>query len=654
MQKVAVLWRHQKTQHPDEEEVRQILNTSSEVDRNKKINLLRFRGNFENNKIILKRGHGELIVGRRPAGEPYGVDDFMPCPRCLIFIIRADLKFHLRNGCLLKDETADVTITTKKAAYSSKALLDGEENAAAAQFPEFHAHVLARMNDDDIKVIVSRDELIMKFGALLYEKLGDRGFANISQRLRPVASVVHESSLETMSSLLSPENIDEAVRCAQVIGGLDKGQKNQHTELPVYGKPGKAMKIGGELRQLAELKKGVALEKRDVETAKEAEDFLSLVDLYWNSRVAHVALKTRDAKKYEKINVLPLTEDLKRFTEKSKEMLSSCTVPDTRSEFVDLSKKVLARLMVFNKRRPTEVSRVLLSSWMQRHDYKTESIQEIKKSMTKMETQLFDKLDVVMAIGKRGNKVPVLIPDDAQGAITALLSVRGEYVRSDNKFLLASPTNQSGHFPGCEALKSVIAEMGLEMPNYFTATRLRKYCGTTSQILSLTDNDFEVLTRHMGHDKNVHREFYRLPDSTLELTKAAVLMDCLDSGLVSKHAGEDLSTILNVDKDDLDAGVNEDADQDEEDAGQDVDDPTDQSDLEDRDPSPKKRKEKRSHVRFTVQQTNALQRLLETHGQVPKIGFLKTWVLRQGALFSGRSVAVVRSKLYYLQRMNRS
>ena len=192
------------------------------------------------------------------------------------------------------------------------------------------------------------------------------------------------------------------------------------------------------------------------------------------------------------------------------------------------------------------------------------------------------------------------------------------------------------------------------MPNYFTATRLRKYCGTTSQILSLTDNDFEVLTRHMGHDKNVHGEFYRLPDSTLELTKAAVLMDCLDSGLVSKHAGEDLSTILNVDKDDLDAGVNEDADQDEEDAGQDVDDPTDQSDLEDRDPSPKKRKEKRSHVRFTVQQTNALQRLLETHGQVPKIGFLKTWVLRQGALFSGRSVAMVRSKLYYLQRMNRS
>ena len=35
----------------------------------------------------------------------------------------------------------------------------------------------------------------------------------------------------------------------------------------------------------------------------------------------------------------------------------------------------------------------------------------------------------------------------------------------------------------------------------FTATRLRKYYGTTSQILALTDSDFEVLTKHMGHDK---------------------------------------------------------------------------------------------------------------------------------------------------------
>ena len=73
----------------------------------------------------------------------------------------------------------------------------------------------------------------------------------------------------------------------------------------MYEKPSNAMKIGGELRQLATLKKGMALEKRQGDVAKEAGDFLSLVDIYWNSRVAYVALKTKDAKKYEKINVLP-------------------------------------------------------------------------------------------------------------------------------------------------------------------------------------------------------------------------------------------------------------------------------------------------------------------------------------------------------------
>ena len=73
-----------------------------------------------------------------------------------------------------------------------------------------------------------------------------------------------------------------------------------------------------------------------------------------------------------------------------------------------------------------------------------------------------------------------------------------------NKYLLASPT-KCGHFSGSETLKSVVEECGLEMPDLFTATRLRKYCGTASQILAMTDSDFEVLTRHMGHDKNVHR-----------------------------------------------------------------------------------------------------------------------------------------------------
>ena len=97
MKKDALLWRHQKTAHTDETEITDI-NTTSQAEKTK-ISLLRFRGNFEHNKVVLKRGYGEMIVGRRPAsGGLYRANDFIPWPRCLIFILRADVEPHLQTG----------------------------------------------------------------------------------------------------------------------------------------------------------------------------------------------------------------------------------------------------------------------------------------------------------------------------------------------------------------------------------------------------------------------------------------------------------------------------------------------------------------------------------------------------------------------------
>ena len=53
-----------------------------------------------------------------------------------------------------------------------------------------------------------------------------------------------------MTDFIVPENIDEAVRCAKLLVGITE-ERNQHTELPEYQRPSKAMKMGGELRQLA-------------------------------------------------------------------------------------------------------------------------------------------------------------------------------------------------------------------------------------------------------------------------------------------------------------------------------------------------------------------------------------------------------------------
>ena len=52
-----------------------------------------------------------------------------------------------------------------------------------------------------------------------------------------------------------------------------------------------------------------------------------------------------------------------------------------------------------------------------------------------------------MTKGKRGNKVPVLIPEDVKHVLESLVRVRDQFVPVGNKFLLPA-ANKSGHVDG--------------------------------------------------------------------------------------------------------------------------------------------------------------------------------------------------------------
>lgn len=57
-----------------------------------------------------------------------------------------------------------------------------------------------------------------------------------------------------------------------------------------------------------------------------------------------------------------------------------------------------------------------------------------------------------------------------------------------------------------------------------TGTKLRKYIATITQVASLTQDDPDWVARHLGHDIRIHREYYRMHDSTLELAKVSKLL----------------------------------------------------------------------------------------------------------------------------------
>ena len=80
------------------------------------------------------------------------------------------------------------------------------------------------------------------------------------------------------------------------------------------------------------------------------------------------------------------------------------------------------------------------------------------------------------------------------------------------------------------------------------STRLRKYVATVSQILDLQDNGLDWLACHLGHDISVHREYYRLHESTIELAKVGKILTRVDERKTRLRAGKPLNDI-DLDKD---------------------------------------------------------------------------------------------------------
>ncbi|XP_067272563.1 uncharacterized protein [Pseudorasbora parva] len=69
--------------------------------------------------------------------------------------------------------------------------------------------------------------------------------------------------------------------------------------------------------------------------------------------------------------------------------------------------------------------------------------------------------------------------------------------------------------------------------------------------MNLKDNELDQLADFLGHDIRVHREYYRLPQSTIQLAKISKLLMAMEKGSVKDIQGKSLDEIGD-DLDDMD------------------------------------------------------------------------------------------------------
>lgn len=160
-----------------------------------------------------------------------------------------------------------------------------------------------------------------------------------------------------------------------------------------------------------------------------------------------------------------------------------------------------------------------------------------------------NRLDLVQIRGKRGRTVPVILTKEIKEGIDLLLATR-ERVGINPKNIYVFANCQLSYLRDWEVFQKISSneELGLKQPDAIRSTRLRKYVATVSQVLSLEENELDWLARHMGHDLRIHREYYRLHTSILELAKVSKILTTVDRGEVSKWAGKPLKDIdINLD-----------------------------------------------------------------------------------------------------------
>ena len=392
-------------------------------------------GNFNNNVAALSTGAGEVIVKRRSHNRD-NPDDFLPCEYCYGFVSSKLLWKHARSCHFRAQESDDTQHISHGLIARSQMLLEGARPVAvAADNMLFDDLVVQKMRNDAAKLQVKGDSLITNFGSVLLRRLGHTKIQNIAQRMRQLGRLklqlrndlkINESRKLQLTDFITGTRYDTVLAAVGNLCGIVIDDENRIRSVK---KPSLALKFGHTFAKVAQIKKGIAIRNSDNVMRQEAEGFASLHEIEYTDKVSCVALGALRQRKYNKPEVLPLTEDLLTLKSYQQKLLKQLTEQLEQNHAYDtyrqLLEVVLSRLIIFNKRRGGEAARLLLSSYTERPNWHQTANSEILQSLQPLERKIFERLDMVQLPGKRQRKVPMLITDDVKRAMDVIVSNRG-------------------------------------------------------------------------------------------------------------------------------------------------------------------------------------------------------------------------------------
>jgi len=533
--------RHLAQKHSSESEVAQFLSyQKGSTKRKLLIKQLTNKGNFHHNINVLESGKGVIVPRKRPQeADKMMAQHYSPCEYCLGFFVSSELWKH-QKLCPLNSNRKD-GVKNRNVKARSALLLPVAENISASL-----RNILENMNQDDVARLICRDQLILKYGKKLM-KVGkeqhNRHF--IAQKMRELGRLLKkvkeiDANVSSLIDIIKPSQFNNVISAVRAITGFD-------TQTETYAIPSLGVKLGAALKKCAKIVKADAMKERNDCLQNQAVDFDELCNMEWTDEISAVARKNLDDRKYSKPAMIPLVEDIVKLQNYLKEKATNCMKALDKQPSTDiwyeLSKTVLCQIILFNRRRSGEASRIKTSNYV---DMGKEYNEDVHNALSKLEQALCNFLHRFVIRGKRDRKVPVLLTKDMKTAVDCLLKYRNKVdVLPENSYLFAIP-NSENCSRASDCLRKFAQDCGAKYPTTITSTRLRKHIAILSQLFCLKDNELDILAKFMGHDIRIHREFYRLPEDILQMAKVGKVLLGMEQGKIKDMKGKSLDE-MNID-----------------------------------------------------------------------------------------------------------
>lgn len=397
---VSKIQRHLLSVHKNEEQVKEIkFLPKRSKERSVLLQKLVNDGNFEHNIAVIKEGEGQLVVGRRTEVKGRTASQYTVCIYCRKWQSKTNLWRHSKTcrGSTEYYESHPVGDNGKKprvlAVKQGQSLLS---NAVYAN--EDHLEQLVnRMRDDEVKTIALADPLIRREAGLRLSALGRKidqkqdDIYRVSQSARMLGRVLLKARQTkpgiSLTDLLVPSNFDCVVNIA----------KSMSTEKDDSAGP--ALNVGKSLgfllKKVCESKYCNALRTYNCQQQADATNFTKLIEREWNSRVNRSATRRIQNEKRNKLEAVPLTEDLQKFRNylvtKIRELSERLKIKCNSKDWVMLAKCTMSRLILFNKRRRAEVRELKVVEYLQRPDWKQNDCGEMAMALSPVDRMLADR-----------------------------------------------------------------------------------------------------------------------------------------------------------------------------------------------------------------------------------------------------------------------